>query len=280
MVLAESKRRAKLILQITAMILALLLLASCAGRMPAGRDKRDDEARSEDALQPEEPTEEPDSQPGTSGSGESVADSFSAYTEAKGELVTRLSNALANNPGTEFDSMSLLNLVMVDMLLPASVFGAGEEAASFTLGILGAQNIVYTEDGNRYSVKYDNEEGHYEVQGFYNEAADALKCAVLADGKEILSSEYYKTSYGYAGQIFAAGDEGSSMVYQLTISGQDGVVGISEAAAAPSELTGGETPDFPKSNKEWYAIEGTQVTGVTADGREISFEYTPPDDNN
>ena len=99
-----------------------------------------------------------------------------------------------NNPGTELDSMALLSIVMVDLLLlPASTFGAGEEEAKFALALLGAQDIVYTENGNQYKVQYQNEEGsQYQVQGVYDVAADALKCTVLVDEKEAVVSSTIK----------------------------------------------------------------------------------------
>ena len=56
------------------------------------------------------------------------------------------------------------------------------------------------------------------------------------------------------------------------------MVGISEASSAPKDLTGNEAVDFPKASKEWYAIDGDEFTGVTSDGRELSFKYTPSDD--
>jgi hypothetical protein len=53
---------------------------------------------------------------------------------------------------------------------------------------------------------------------------------------------------------------------------------MSQVSEPPKALTGNESIDFPKQCKEWYAIEGDAVTGVTSDGEEISFTYTPSED--
>ncbi|NLU35945.1 MAG: hypothetical protein GXX01_02820 [Clostridiales bacterium] len=267
--------------RLTAMILALLMLAGCTRGLPAGRKNQEDEIKPGVTIQPDEQTDrQADEQTVIPGSNYTAADSFGDFLEAKGQLVTLLSDALMNNPGTELDSMALLSIVMVDLLLlPASTFGAGEEEAKFALALLGAQDIVYTENGNQYKVQYQNEEGsQYQVQGVYDVAADALKCTVLVDEKEAVVSEHHKTSFGYVGQIYVVNDDGSANVYQMALRGKDGMIGISEATAAPASLTGGEAVDFPKANKEWYAIEGDRFTGVTADGRELSFIYVPSGD--
>ena len=43
----------------------------------------------------------------------------------------------------------------------------------------------------------------------------------------------------------------------------------------PAPLTGNEGADYPKAAKEWYAITGSTITGLTADGKQINFEYVP-----
>jgi hypothetical protein len=274
MFITKNRYSVKVIFRVTAMVLALLLLVSCGGKAPSSKGKNDDAAKPGAAA-------EQDEQPGVSGSGGTASESFGAYTEAKGKVLNTLSDALSNNPGTELDSMSLLGVIMVDfLLLPASIFGQGEDAAAITLGMIGAKDIVYTENGNQYSVKYKNDEGEeYELQGVYDKAADSLKCTVFIEGDESLVSEYYKTSFGYVGQIYGINDDGSRFIYQLALSGEDGTIGISEESTTPAALTGSEAADFPKACKEWYSIEGDQFTGLTSDGRELSFVYTPSDDS-
>ena len=65
------------------------------------------------------------------------------------------------------------------------------------------------------------------------------------------------------GQTYVIGDDGSTYLYLLTVTGTDGVVGMSEASEKPAALTGSEAIDFPKQCQEWYAIDGNKVTGVT-----------------
>ncbi len=267
---------------LTAMILIMLLLVSCGGNAPSGGDKPDVEEKP-DVTAPQDEEEDVNTQQqqdedsDTPGAPASASESYSAYIQAKGELITKLTDALANNPGTEFTSMSLLGVSMVDLaMLPASSFGLGEAAAITALGFLGAEDIEYSESGNKYSVKYRGQDGlNYELHGEYDKAADALKCTSFVDGKESLTSEYRKTSFGYVSQIYVIDDDGSTYVYQLAVSGPDGVVGMSQVSEPPPLLTGNESIDFPKQCKEWYAIKGDEVTGVTSDGDEISFVYTP-----
>ena len=259
-------------------ILIVLMLVNCGGNAPSGGDKPDDEEKPGVESQSDE--QQQDVASDTPGAPANASESFGNYIEAKGELIGIITDALTNNPGTELDSVSLLGVTMVDMaLLPASSFGLGQEAAITTLGLLGAEDVVYSENGNQYSVKYRNAEGkQFELQGVYDKAADALKCTSFTEGKEDLISEYRKTSFGYVGQVYVIGEDGSTYVYQLAVSGKDGAVGISEVSAKPSALTGNETIDFPKQCKEWYAIKGNDFTGVTSDGRELSFVYTPSED--
>jgi len=267
---------------LTAMILIMLLLVSCGGNAPSGGDKPDVEEKP-DVTAPQDEEEDVNTQQqqdedsDTPGAPASASESYSAYIQAKGELITKLTDALANNPGTEFTSMSLLGVSMVDLaMLPASSFGLGEAAAITALGFLGAEDIEYSESGNKYSVKYRGQDGlNYELHGEYDKAADALKCTSFVDGKESLTSEYRRTSFGYVSQMYVIDDDGSTYVYQLAVSGPDGVVGMSQVSEPPSLLTGNESIDFPKQCKEWYAIKGDEVTGVTSDGDEISFVYTP-----
>jgi len=279
MINTKNRKFVRLLFQLTAIVLAITMLAGCGKKAPdapASEGRPSEEGQAEEAPQPNDAGTDTE----TPGSPATASESYGAYIEAKGQLLTRLSDALANNPGTEFDSMSLLGISMVDLaLLPASSFGLGEESANLALGFLGAKDIVYSENGNQYSVKYKGEDGiNYELQGEYDKAEDALKCISIVDGKETLTSEHRKTSYGYVGQTYVIGDDGSTYLYLLTVTGTDGVVGMSEASEKPAALTGSEAIDFPKQCQEWYAIDGNKVTGVTSDGREISFDYTPSED--
>ena len=91
----------------------------------------------------------------------------------------------------------------------------------------------------------------------------------------IADHDYRKTSFGYIAQIYSVDEDGATVVFKLTLSGKNGAVGISRESAEPPALTGSETIDFPKQCPEWYSIDGDAVTGVTSDGRELSFVYTP-----
>jgi len=278
----KKKNPIQLVCQLTAMILIVLLLVSCGGSITSGKDKADTESKPEATAQRNEQQnakseQQQDKVSDVSAPPSTAGESYGAYIKAKGELVTALSEALATNPGTELDSMSLIGISMLDIaLIPASCFGLGQDVANSTLGILGVEDVAYSESGNRYSVKYRNKEGEQcELQGEYDKATDALKCIAIVDGKESLISEYRKTSFGYVGQVYAINEDGSTYVYQLAVSGKDGAVGISQASELPPPLNGNETIDFPKQCQEWYTLKSNVVTGITSDGKEISFVYTP-----
>ena len=273
------KKTPQFVLSFTALMLVLILLVSCGGGNPSGGGKPVGSGKPGKTTQPDDQKDPGTNVPGP-GLANTPAESFGAYLEAKTEVLATLSDALANNPGTELDSMSLLGVMMVDMaLLPATSFGLGKEAATAALGILGAADIEYSENGNEYSIKYKGDEGEkFEMIGVFDPKSNTLKSTAIVDGKENLVSEYRQTSFGYVSQIYFVDDDGKASIYHLAINGNNGMVGISEASSAPKDLTGNEAVDFPKSSKEWYAIDGDEFTGVTSDGRELSFKYTSSDD--
>ncbi len=286
MFMTKKRNPMQLLCQLTAMILIMLQLVGCGRNAALDEDKLDTDGKQEVAAQyDEEQGADPEQQQGKvskeSNSPFYVSSSFSAYMEEKNKLLSRLSDALTTNPDTVYYSMSILDVVMVDIILaPAACFGLGQNVAIATLKSLGAEDVEYSESGNQYSIKYRNNDGKkYELEGEYNKAADSLKCIVKIDGKESLISEYRKTSFGYVSQIYAVNEDGSTYVYQLAVSDKNGAVGISKVSAVPPSLTGNEKIDFPKQCQEWYAIEDDTVTGVTSDGKKISFVYTPSEDS-
>lgn len=214
---------------------------------------------------------------GMPGTGSPVADSYTAYSTAKSNMVARLTDGLSNNPDTALVSLSLLGVTMADLaILPVSFFGLGSDAVNMGLGFMGATDIKYSENGNSYTVTYaDNEGAKYDFSGTYDPVKDALICTASKDGQEAIYVEYVKTSYGYAAQYFFNNDDGTVSLYQITVNGEDGVLGISTDSVKPAPLTGNEPSDFPKACPEWYAVTGLTITGVTSGGEELNFEFTP-----
>ena len=207
----------------------------------------------------------------------SVADSYAAYMEAKSAMVTKLSDGLSNNPDTAFAALSMMGIAMVDLgLIPVSLFGLGQESMVSGLAFFGATGVEYVENGNNYTLSYKDEDGvTYEFIGAYDPSADALITTAKTNGSEVIYSEYRKTSYGYVGQYYLTSDDGTHSLYQIAVTGDDGTLGISTANAKPAVLSGSEAIDFPKACTEWYAVTGTTITGVTSDGTELNFEFTP-----
>lgn len=245
--------------------LMLLVFAGCGGPLPATTG--DDIADNEDT-----------GNVGGSDTGYAVTDSYTAFLAAKGDMLGKLSAGLSDNPDTVFTSFALLGIAMVDLtLLPVSLFGLGKEGAIAGLAFFGTAGVDYSESGNSYTISYKDEEGKtFSYKGTYNPAADSMVCSASENGTEIVSMEYYKTSFGYVAQYFLSGEEGNTL-YQVSVSGQDGVIGITESAANLAALSGSESADFPKSCDQWFAISGTTITGLS-DGTDINFEYTPSEE--
>ena len=205
---------------------------------------------------------------------------YSAYMEAKSAVLTPLMDALGNNPDTMMSAMSFLGVTMSDLyLLPAMYFGLGETSVATALAMMGAKDVTYNEQGNQYTVTYkDSNDKTVTLTGTY-EKGKSLVTVGSTDGTENVFAETYRTAFGYVGQFYIIADDGTASLYQVSISGKDGVFGIVTGEPRPAPLTGNEPADFPKSAKEWYAISGNNVTGMTSDGKSISFTYVPSESN-
>lgn len=266
----------KLISILLAVFVLSTVFAGCGGPPPVnGGQPIDKPTVNIPDDTPDEPIIKPDdiSAPTT---GNPVSDSFTAYNKAKTDMVSRLSDALISNEDTLFVSFKLLGVITIDLtLVPASLFGFGQEGVASGLSMFGGTNVQYTENGNNYTIKYTDAEGKViSVNGIFDAASNSLITTITEDGVEIVYSEYKKTSFGYIGQYYI-NSEGSGLIYQISVKGNDGFVGISEGVAKPAALTGGESVDFPSGCSEWYAISGSTVTGKTEDGTALSFEYIP-----
>jgi hypothetical protein len=178
-------------------------------------------------------------------------------------------------------ALSFLGISFAELyMLPASYFGLGEDAVMSALALIGSKDVVYTENGNSYTVTYlDSNDLPCEFSGTYDPAG-SLVCVGSTNGTENVFSESYVTSFGYVGQFYMINDDGTTALYQFAIDGTngDGTIGITTDAGQPSALSGNESADFPTGCAEWYSIYGTTVTGVTSDGTSVNFEYVPTED--
>ena len=202
---------------------------------------------------------------------------YGQYSEAKYLAIDRLSDGLSNNDETVYEAMSILGLIFVDLAtLPATTFGLGQPAAEASLGVLGAKDVQYTENGNSYLVTYSTSEGQTaEVTGDWNPEVQSLICTTSIDGKQATYTEIYKTDFGFISQDYVVNDDGSSGVFQLAVQGEDGVVGVIEPSGKAVALNGSESLNFPKAAPQWYEISGDTITGVASDGTELNFQYIP-----
>ena len=80
---------------------------------------------------------------------------YSAYMEAKSDVLTPLMDGIGNNPDTMMSAFSFLGITLSDLyLLPAMYFGLGEPSVAAALAVMGAEDVTYSEQGNNYTVTY------------------------------------------------------------------------------------------------------------------------------
>ena len=271
----ENKKMKKII----SLVMAMLLVLSLVGCGSSGSKPSDD--KSADSGTRQSSVDNKDNKDGKSKSSAAPTEftaqkSYAAYIEAKSKLTSTLTDALSDNPDYAMESMALLGVVMVDMaIMPAAFLGLGQDAAATGLAVFGATDVKYTENGNRYTVTYKNQNGEtYEFQAEYDPATDAMVCEVTSGGEdEGIYYEYRKAPFGYIGQIYSFESDAVTESYQISVHENGGAIGIFESDKRPAALTGGEAKDFPKVCPQWYAQDGSTITAVTAEGEEFSFEY-------
>ena len=205
---------------------------------------------------------------------------YSAYMESKSDVLNKLLDGLGNNADTAMSALSFLGISMSDLyLLPVLYFGLGEESVSSALAMMSATDVVYQENGNNYTITYKNSDGQQiALTGTYD-SGKSLVAVGSTNGVENVFAETYRTSFGYVAQFYSVADDGTTSLYQIAIEGENGVFGIATSSTRPAALTGSESADFPKSAKEWYAINGSTITGMTSDGKSVNFEYVPSEGN-
>ena len=216
-------------------------------------------------------------QSATSGADSDTASAFyGAYIEAKSAALNRLMDGLGNNPDTMMSSLSFLGVAMSDLyLLPAMYFGLGEVDVAAALAMMGAKDVKYSEQGNQYTVTYKNaDEKAATLVGTYDKGKSLLATG-STEGVENVFAETYRTTFGYVAQFYYISDDGTATLYQIAVNGDDGYFGIIAGGERPAPLTGNEKMDFPMGAKEWYAINGSTITGVTSEGTPVNFEYVP-----
>lgn len=262
--------------KIVSLVMAMLLVLSLAGCGNSGGKPADDKSAAPGTQQNSADNKDGKSKPPAAPKEFTPQQSYAAYMEAKSELTSALTDALADNPDYAMESMALLGVVMVDIaIMPAAFLGLGQDAAATGLAMFGATDVKYTENGNRYTVTYKNQNSEaYEFQAEYDPAADALVCEVTSGGEDDgIYYEYRKAPFGYVGQIYSFESDAVTESYQISVHENGGVIGIFESDKRPAALTGGEAKDFPQACPRWYAQDGATCTGVTAEGEEFSFEY-------
>ena len=267
--------------RIIAVFITILMLtasaAGCAKAKDAAIDAAQEAGIAASGEVDEAVTDVAEAATGAAQSGDETAAAFySAYMDAKSEVLNKITEGLSNNPETLMTAMSYLGATLSDLyMLPALYFGLGETSVAAGLAMMGAKDVTYDEQGNTYTVSYKNsDEKETKLTGTYDKGKSLVSVGTT-DGKEDVFSEVYRTSFGYVGQFYYIGDDGTATLYQFAVSGTDGVIGMETGGSRPAALTGNEAADFPKAATQWFAINGMTITGVDADGKPVSFEYVP-----
>jgi len=264
-----------------AVFISLLLFASVLSGCAKAKDAAADAAQEaagivEDVAGSEQAASDVAGSAPSAASTDTASAFYGAYVEGKSAVVSRLMDGLGNNPETTMSALSFLGATFSDLyLLPAMYFGLGETSVATALTMMGAKDVTYQEDGNHYTVTYQSSEGKSSVLKGTYDSGKSLICVGSTDGVENVFSETYRTSFGYVGQFYSVSDDGTGTLYLFSVSGQDGSIGILNGGDRPTGLTGGESADFTNSAKEWYAVSGNTITGVTTEGKAIQFDYVP-----
>ena len=272
----------KYIAILLSLVLVFSLFVGCSKKDSAAEEVMPEAATAvQDSEAAEEEAASDAASEAPSGADADTASAFyGAYIEAKSNVVTKIMNGLGNNPDTVMTALSFIGATMSDLyLLPAMYFGLDESSVAAALAVMGAKNVVYEKNGNSYSISYlDSNDQDAVLTGTYD-AGKSLICVGSTNGTENVFSEVYKTAFGYVGQFYYIADDGTTTLYQFAISGEDGVVGMVNGGERPAALSGSESADFAASAPEWYAINGSTITGVASDGTSINFEYVPSEDD-
>jgi hypothetical protein len=258
-----------------AIVLSILMLAFVLTGCAKAKDAAVDAAQEAVGAAQDAVSDSAGSAP-SAASGDTASAFYSAYSESKSAVLAKLMDGLGNNPETTMSAFSFLGATFSDLyLLPALYFGLGETSVATALAMMGAKDVTYQEDGKNYTVTYQSSEGKQSVLAGTYDSGKSLVCVGSNDGVENVFSDVYRTSFGYVGQFYSISEEGTGTLYLFSVSGENGSIGIVSGGDRPAGLTGGESADFTKSAKEWYAVNGNTITGVNAEGKQIQFDYVP-----
>ncbi|MDD4323752.1 MAG: hypothetical protein PHR78_04995 [Eubacteriales bacterium] len=278
---------------IMVLALSLMLLVSCGGTEAPEPGKETTKAPEVTAVPgTEEPGEEPTepggeepepTSPGVPSGNLAAWEAYTAYSEQKSELLNQVMEAMGQNEDLGLEVLNLMGVAMIElMMLPAAVLGQGEEVAAVALGILGNQNVKYSENGNSYEVKWEDEEGSvYNFTSTYDPAKQAMSSEIFTEGEEDsrVLYDFTRTSYGFFAQVFTSDESGAfASVTQISVDAKGGVIGLSETDIQRTPLTGNESRDLPKSLTQWYEVVGTKFYALASDGTSYSYEFVPATD--
>lgn len=262
--------------RIVAMLAAAMLFMVFAGCASVRSEKKTNSAPTEAAGNAAETANESagdaakGTEPAAKADAKTISKAYEAYSDVKTEFLTKLTEALTQNKDTVWGSVALLPLVSVELdLIPVTLLGQGKQSIAVGLAVMGATDIEYSENGGLHSVNYSDKGGApCSLSVTYDAGADALVCTHTKDGEENIYAQYQKTAFGYAAQYYLITEKGEARLYQLSLSGEDGMVGVSKDANKPSALTGGEVADFPKACPEWYGLAQLGVHAFVGRGVE------------
>lgn len=191
-----------------------------------------------------------------------LSESYTKFTEAKGEMIENLSNV------EDFTiAMTIFSLTMIDLLaLPATVCGLDEASARMTLSFLYSDIVYKDEGGGKYLLTYSSEGDEGDEEGKfianYDERTDSAQMELYYNSVLALNLEYIKTEGGYAAQYFLYNEDGTYSLYKIIFDKKDIAIGMFEGDGTESSIYKGNAK-FAKDWAESEAFYLEHVGGVT-----------------
>lgn len=272
----------KKLLTLTALLLAVLILAGCA-KTPKPQDILNDILRGQsdqisDIIGGVIGGDDDPKLPGRDKDDpywdeDDPAEPYFEFTEWKNELISNINQTIYMDPdlGFEFDP-SLVNIFEVDAVMwPSAMVWDDEEGIESFYAMMGYGDIKVDRKKDGAVVTYTKDNGSkVTFTGIMDEDDAHFKFDSLQDNGDHPYLELVRTAYGYAAQYYTGGLGMVNNLYLITVNGEDGMIGIVHDTERPEPLTRNLSYDFPMDAGEWYHYSNGKLTGVSRSGD--SFE--------
>lgn len=218
----------------------------------------------------EEVTHDLDESAATSAPSASLGDAYSKYATAKSVAIDRITSKMNENQDLSVSmGMDILPIIMVDLsLVPLSVIGM--EADSMALSMLGIQDAKIKQEGNGYSLVYqDDEVRTVELFCEYDPASESLRSTTTRDGVELLTFEFCQVGSSYAAQYYLWDETTKDYSLITNFFDDDSVVAFGMTTVTEKQGSifkgSGYSTDFVLNKEAYWILDGNKLT-VFEDG--------------